>query len=467
MKKYLLFFIKTVFFSLMFFFFFIICITIYIYKQEINLKAKVYPNVYIDNINFGGKTIQDIEYYFQGKNKSLNLVNIFFIYNNKEFATFSGSLINLKYDEQTPAKHAFSIGRTSPISARMYQKIKTILNLGRYDFPANLNYESRHIDEFLGILEEKYNKPAENALFTLNNSRVTAFKIEKYGLQIDKERTSNDLANKVQDLIINYKDDIIIKVHDKVIKPEISLSLVNDFGIVEKIGEGKSDYTGSIPERIHNIILASSKFHGILIPKNEVFSFNKTIGDISSLTGYKPAYIIKNGRTVLGDGGGVCQVSTTLFRAALNVGLPIIERVAHAYRVHYYENDGKPGLDATVFNPSADLKFKNDTSAYILVQTEIDKDNNILTFYLFGKKDERIVQISDVKVWDIASPPESLYQDDPTLKKGITKQVDWSSWGAKAIFHYKVEKGGKITADQDFFSLYRPWRAVFLVGTAD
>jgi vancomycin resistance protein YoaR len=277
----------------------------------------------------------------------------------------------------------------------------------------------------------------------------------------------NDFLSGINNLVGEHKTSLVVDVAYEIIKPEFTLSTANDFGIIEKIGQGQSDYSGSISERIHNIILASSKFHGILIPKDEIFSFNKTVGDISALTGYKPAYIIKNGRTVLGDGGGVCQVSTTLFRAAINTGLPIIERVSHAYRVHYYENDGKPGFDATVFNPSADLKFKNDTSAYILIQTEIDKTNNILTFMLYGKKDNRIAQISDAKVWDVLPPPEPLYQDDPTLKKGITKQIDWSSWGAKAIFHYKVEKEGKTIADQDFFSQYRPWQAVFLVGTAD
>jgi vancomycin resistance protein YoaR len=205
----------------------------------------------------------------------------------------------------------------------------------------------------------------------------------------------------------------------------------------------------------------------MLIPKNEIFSFNKAIGDISSATGYKQAYIIKNGRTVLGDGGGVCQVSTTLFRTALNAGLPIKERIAHAYRVHYYENDGKPGFDATVFDPSADLKFENNTPAHILIQSYVDQENNWLIFIFYGKNDSRKIEISQATVWDVLPPPEPLYQDDPTLKKGAIKQVDWASWGAKAKFHYKVEKEGKVIIDQDFFSSYRPWQAVYLVGTTE
>jgi vancomycin resistance protein YoaR len=94
------------------------------------------------------------------------------------------------------------------------------------------------------------------------------------------------------------------------------------------------------------------------------------------------------GKTVLGDGGGICQVSTTLFRAALNSGLPISEYHAHAYRVGYYENDAKPGLDATVFGPTVDFKFINNTPASILIQTIVDKENNKLLFIKVRSGDE-------------------------------------------------------------------------------
>ncbi len=132
--------------------------------------------------------------------------------------------------------------------------------------------------------------------------------------------------------------------------------------------------------------MAASKFNGAIIEKGKEFSFNTVLGDVSTITGYVPGYVILNGKTVLGDGGGVCQVSTTMFRAALNTGLPITERHNHAYRVIYYENDQPPGMDATIYIPGVDLKVKNDTPAAILIQTEIDPDNLLLHFRLYGKK---------------------------------------------------------------------------------
>ena len=157
-----------------------------------------------------------------------------------------------------------------------------------------------------------------------------------------------------------------------------------------------------------------------------------------------------------------------LFRsAAFNAGLPIVVRHAHAYRVSYYENDSQPGFDATVFAPSVDLKIKNDTGNYILIQTEVDKNNRLLFFKLYGKKDGRCPEISNLLLWDVSSPPPAVYQDDPTLKRGVVKQIDFPAWGGKASFNYKVYKEEKPVIDTKFYSSYKPWQAVYLVVTAD
>jgi vancomycin resistance protein YoaR len=199
-----------------------------------------------------------------------------------------------------------------------------------------------------------------------------------------------------------------------------------------------------------------------LLSPGEVFSFNQAVGDISAETGYKQAYVIKEGRTVLDDGGGVCQVSTTLFRAVLYAGLPVIERTAHAYRVGYYEQGFPPGLDATVFYPTVDFKFKNDTPAYLLIQTVISGSK--LYFNLYGTSDGRVTTLSKSTVTDQTPPPPDLKQDDPTLPKGEVKQVDWAAWGAKVSFTRTVTREGEEIIKETWRSNYRPWQAVYLVG---
>ena len=251
------------------------------------------------------------------------------------------------------------------------------------------------------------------------------------------------------------------------LKPTIKTEETNILGIEERIGRGYSEFAHSIAGRIHNVVLTAAKINGILVKPGETFSFNNAIGDISEATGFQPAYIIKDGRTVLGDGGGVCQVSTTLFRAVLAAGLPVLMRQAHAYRVAYYEQAGyKAGLDATVFAPSVDFVFKNDTPGYILIQTTTNRRNLTLTIDIYGTNDGRKAEILNHVVGGITPPPPDLYQDDPTLPTGTVKQVDFAAWGAKTSFQYKVTKNGDTLQNQTFYSNFRPWQAVFLRGTA-
>lgn len=437
----------------------------YVSQKERDLVDKIYPNVYLDKLDIGGKTKKEAIVSYKKINNNLSKLKIKILYDKQIIATFSAATINVQSDAPEIVDRAFLVGRIPRTSSRIYQKLATIFGLVRYDFYTGIKYDKSKIDEFIMHAEDAYNKPARDALFKFENGLVISFRQEEKGLKLKTDKLTRDIDKSIKNLLGKIEDKEIVLESDT-INPEITLANSNDFGIEELIGEGKSDFSGSIPNRIHNVKFSASKFNGILVPKDKVFSFNDTVGDISALTGYEQAYIIKNGRTVLGDGGGVCQTSTTLFRAALNTGLPIVERWAHAYRVGYYENDSKPGFDATVYSPTNDLKIKNNTPASILIQTEIV--DNILYFRIYGKRDDRRVEISPVAVYDFAPAPEPKYEDDPTLKKGITKQVDFAASGAKASFNYKViSKNPDINFEKKFFSSYRPWQAIFLVGQAD
>jgi len=308
------------------------------------------------------------------------------------------------------------------------------------------------------------NRDPQNASFRFSEGKVAEFKPAKEGKKLEEDKTVDLIVKGLEKLEEDQTQDII-NLPIATSQPVIKTADVNSLGIKELVGRGVSSFKGSISSRIHNINLASSRLNGLLIPPEEVFSFNQALGDVSRSTGYQEAYIIKDGRTVLGDGGGVCQVSTTLFRAALDTGLPIIERKAHAYRVSYYEQGSSVGLDATVFSPTADLKIKNDTPAYLLIQTYFDQKNYRLTFEIYGASDGRSVSISKSRMWDQSPPPPDLYEDDPTLPTGQIKQIDWKSWGAKASFDYKVNRFGEVLQNRTFYSNYRPWQAIYLRGT--
>jgi vancomycin resistance protein YoaR len=438
----------------------------YVLLQEQKLTNRIYPQVFIDNKDVGGKTKNEAKQLFKGKKQTVGNVSLTVLYKEIPIATFSAQQLNLHSNADEIIDRAYLVGRSTHIPSRIKEKIFAILGLARYDFSTGIAYNPTDITEFLLRSEEQYNTPAKNALFTFEEGKVVSFKPDEKGVKLNTEHLRRDI-----DMAINSLDTktrpLTVTLTDTILEPEITLAKSNNLGIEELIGTGSSNYSHSSESRIHNLLLGSSKFHGVLIPKGETFSFAKIVGDISSTTGYQPAYIIKDGKTILGDGGGVCQVSTTLFRAAMNTGLPITERWAHAYRVSYYENDSQPGLDSTVYPPSIDLKFHNDTGAPILIQREVDEENHIMVFNFYGKKDARKVEISPVRTWDAVPTPPTIYQDDATLARGATRQIENAVPGLKTTFHYKVTRADGTMYEKDFSSNYRPWAAVILVGTKD
>lgn len=459
---------KSLFFACVFTTIYVVLLAAILVQRDKAHQDRIYPQVYANANNFGGKTKDEVVAHYNNLNSKLSKLEVVIQYKDT-IATLSGETIGLHYDANTIADQLYDIGRSKNWPTRLLQKYTTLLHLSEYTFTYKPQYLSEPIEAHLTELSETYSKEPKDALFELNNGRVSAFRIEEDGIGIDVKKNMKEVQTNLDTVSErNIPNSFSIVVEDSILKPNITLSEANNFGILEKIGEGVSDYSGSAPERVHNLTQAMTKIHGVLIPPGETFSYNKTVGDISLATGYKTGYVIKNGRTVLGDGGGVCQDSTTLFRAALNTGLPIVERKGHAYRVKYYENDRKPGFDATVYAPTVDFKFQNDTPAHILIQGAVDKTKRTLTFTFYGKKDGRRVELSDAKVYDHTPAPAPLYEETPTLPRGVTKQVDWAAPGAKSQFTYKVySASGELMQDKVFYTAYRPWQAVFLVGTGE
>lgn len=428
-------------------------------------SQKIYPGITVNGINFSGKTENDVKSFFAKKNEKIGDTKFIFTHDT-ETVVVPAKELDFGYNDDLLAQQAYSLGRSNDVSSNISFILQAYLN--GVDLPPSYKYSEDKLETILAPIIKKVNFPATDALFTFENGRVIAFRPSAEGQEVDIKNIKNQLSTKTFMIISSEKPLIItFPIPVKTVSPKVSTDKANNLGIKELIGTGTSLFQHSIPNRIFNITFSSSKFNGILVAPDEVFSFNQILGDVSALTGFQQAYIIQNGRTILGDGGGVCQVSTTFFRALLDAGLPIIERRAHAYRVGYYEQDSLPGLDATVYYPTTDLRFKNDTENYILIQTFIDSNVQRLTFLLYGTKDNRQVVINKPIISSQTPPPEDLYQDDPTLPKGEIKQVDFAAPGANVYFTRQVTKNGKIIINDRFASNYRPWQAIYLRGTKE
>ena len=250
-----------------------------------------------------------------------------------------------------------------------------------------------------------------------------------------------------------------VRVPVVVTKPEIDSNNLAALNINSRLARGDSNYGGQKWQRDENIDVATEYLSGTLVKPGEEFSFNKAIGAINQKRGFVESGVIVNGRATTGDGGGVCQVSTTVFRAAIIAGLPVTDWEEHTQRLKIYERDGwTAGYDASILqwgdDPSlwGDLKFLNDTGGYLLVQAWNDYPYNIVEIY--GNDDGREVNISDAQIWEATEYPDDVEVVDETRPAGFVQQTEWPRMPMETLFTMTVTYADGKVKEQEFYSVY-------------
>ena len=348
------------------------------------------------------------------------------------------------------------------------QVLANMLGVQRTQDGVQVVLNTAGLTDMLEPVKTRTDRPALNAKFVFNDEtrQLDVIEPSQTGLVVDVDATVQAINESL------LRGEHVVPLVVKADEPELPSTVTGEeLGITELIASETSYFYGSSTERIQNIQAASSRFHGVLVAPGEVFSMGETMGDVSLENGFAEALIIFGGRTIKGVGGGVCQVSTTLFRTVFNAGFPIVERYSHAYRVSYYEQTVSgsvdprlAGLDATVYFPLVDFKFKNDSPYWILMETYVNVNSRSLTWKFYSTSDGRTVEWDTTGPTDVVAAPSPLFEENPELGKNEMKQIDWAANGADVTVTRTVYRNGGVLFQDVISTHYEPWQAVCEYG---
>lgn len=303
----------------------------------------------------------------------------------------------------------------------------------------------------------------QNAEITFNDEKteVVSFSPQKPGRKVNVDAT---IVAVNTNLFNEESPKFSVAIDVITAEPEVTLGDLNELGIKEIIGVGTSEYSGSPVNRRHNVEVGRKAFNGVLLAPGEEFSALGSIGEVNAASGYLPELVIKGNETIPEYGGGLCQVSTTMFRAALDAGLEITQRRNHSYTVRYYE---PIGTDATIYDPAPDFRFRNDTGHHILIHTINDQKNSKLIYEIWGTRDGRLVEMTKPVTYDWVAPPPTKIIETTDLPVGVKKCTESAHAGVKAYFDRIITLPDGTKEEERFHSTYRPWQAVCLVGVEE
>ncbi|HUS94507.1 MAG TPA: VanW family protein [Patescibacteria group bacterium] len=315
---------------------------------------------------------------------------------------------------------------------------------------------------WLAPYEELLSREPVNARFYFDDNTKELVLVEPHvnGRALDVEATVEQFLKQVK--TPNRSMPFALK---EIVPTVHSGATTEDLGITELVSESTTWFFGSSNERMHNIARSASNFYGIVIAPGDEFTFNHFLGEVSAEQGYETGLIIFGGRTIEGVGGGVCQVSTTLFQAAFWAGYPIVERWEHGYQVGYYDDGEGPGMDATVYSPLVDLRFINDTPYHLLIENYYNEANSSLTFKFYSTGLGRTVVKDGPSIANVVPAKPDIWELNEDLEAGEIEQVDWAVEGADVTIGRSVfNTGGDLIRQDSFISNYVPWQNIYQYG---
>ncbi len=312
---------------------------------------------------------------------------------------------------------------------------------------------------FIEELAQEIERPPRQGRYGYDPETATlsVMAVEQYGLELHIEAAVGTLVSAIM-----HPVERDVKLPVRAIPPAVTHEQLEALLPLELVGVGETDFAGSTEARLHNIVVASRMFEGLVVAPGARFSMVEHLGLVTLANDYSESLVIYGDQTLMGPGGGVCQVATTLFRAAFWGGYPIIERTPHAYRVSWYEPP--VGLDAAVFTPWVDVKFDNDLDTPLLIVTEVDRANAKHYFRFYGRSIGRTVRIEGPTLGPTIPPGPAVIETDTTLAPGQRVRVESPKDGVQVTVYRIIEIDGRQVAMERFLSDYQPWPARYREG---
>lgn len=414
-------------------------------------EDKVYPGVKVDGVDLSGKT----------KEEALLLLNDNFtkeINNKKVNVKINEQVFTLNYSDLTPqfnieevADKALSIGK----DLNFFSKKSWIDGKHNEDLLLEFNYDESKLESFKSKIKDSINKSSKNASISINGGQISITP-EVDGVKVNEDELTNKLKEAIDGSIGKDTEIFMTAEIDKPAITKDQLSKINS-----KISSAQTNYASSGAGRAANVELATKFCNGKLLMPGEVFSYNEVVGERSAARGFKDAAVFVGDRVEQGIGGGICQVSTTLYRAAMEANLKSTERYNHSMLPGY----SLPGLDATVVWGVLDYKFKNNYDFPVYIESYTSNRN--VVFNIYGSKEGM-----DGKSYKLVAQTTETLQPNVTTKEDSTLAEGTTQWEKNPVVGYKAkayivtyQNGNEINREAVSSDLYTKVDGIVKKGT--
>ncbi|MEN6462403.1 MAG: VanW family protein [Syntrophomonas sp.] len=364
-------------------FFIIFFIIIFLLINHLYLKNRISSNVYFKDINLGGKSYSEAE-------EILNTLPLTFLGPEGEVISLPLNKMGINLNNTQIIQTGFHLSTFKPWFKDLFTVRKE-----KVFVPFQYQLDEELLSQNIDFLIEHFSRQPENAYVRVGNDNQVKMVPERFGYQFNHD----DIQQAIVENLAQLDSPFIINIPvDKKTPPPITVSTLEDRGIRNLMISFSTKFDPTLTTRVHNIKLAAATINNYFLAPGEAFSYNRIIGNPTSKKGYQAANVIIGGELVPGIGGGLCQISSTLYNAALLANLEILERHSHQLTVPYID----PGRDATVSYPYKNLSFRNNKNHYILITAGVDKDE--LTIRLYGQPLDERVKIKTNRLETYPSP---------------------------------------------------------------